>query len=66
MNLCQCFYLLSHDPTISIIQFTNQVLTVVCQLESIKHKLQIDEITDKLLIGLNPSFATVHTTATLV
>jgi len=36
MNPCQHFYSLSHDPTIGIIPFTNQVLAVVCQLESIK------------------------------
>ena len=40
MNLRQCFYLLSHDPTISVIPFTNQVLTVVHQLESIKPNLR--------------------------
>jgi len=65
MNLRQHFYSLSHDPTIGVIPFTNQVLTVVRQLESIKRKPQIDEITDKLLIGLDPSFTAVRTNLAL-
>jgi hypothetical protein len=65
MNLHQQFYLLSHDPAIGVIPFTNQVLTIVCQLESIKCKPQVDEITNKLLIRLNPSFAAVHTNLAL-
>jgi len=65
MNLGQHFYSLSHDPTIGVIPFTNQVLTVVRQLESIKRKPQIDEITDKLLIGLDPSFTAVRTNLAL-
>jgi hypothetical protein len=35
------------------------VLTVVHQLESIKCKPQVNEITNKLLIGLDPSFAAI-------
>jgi len=65
MNLRQRFYSLSHDPTIGVIPFTNQVLAVVRQLESIKRKPQVDEITDKLLIGLDPSFAPVRTNLAL-
>jgi hypothetical protein len=65
MNLHQCFYSLSHDPAISVIPFTNQVLAIIHQLESIKYKHQVDEITDKLLIGLDPSFAPVHTNLAL-
>ena len=65
MNPCQHFYSLSHDPTIGVIPFTNQVLAVVRQLESIKRKPQVDEITDKLLIGLDPSFAPVRTNLAL-
>src|SRR6266481_1122003 len=61
MNLHQCFYSLSHDPAISVIPFTNQVLTIVHQFQSIKRKPQVDEITNKHLIGLNPSFAPVCT-----
>jgi hypothetical protein len=65
MNLRQCFYLLSHNPAIGVIPFTNQVLTIVHQLESIKRKPQVDEITNKLLIGLNPSFAAICTNLAL-
>jgi hypothetical protein len=45
--------------------FVNEVLTVICQLESIKCKPQKDEITDKLLIGLHSSFAAVRTNLSL-
>jgi hypothetical protein len=61
MNLCQHFYSLSHNPAIGVMPFVNDVLSVVWQLESIKHKPQTDEITDKLLIGLNSSFSAVCT-----
>jgi hypothetical protein len=61
MNLRQHFYALSHDPTVGIMPFVNEALTVVCQLESINCKPTKDEITDKLLIGLHSSFATVRT-----
>ena len=36
-----------------------------CWRQSIKWKPQVDEITDKLLISLDPSFAAVHTNLTL-
>jgi hypothetical protein len=65
MNLCRWLYSLSHNPTVGIMPFVNEVLTVVCQLESIKHKPQKDEITDKLLIGLHSSFAAVRTNLSL-
>jgi len=29
MNLCQHFYVLSHDPTVSVMPFVNEILTVV-------------------------------------
>ena len=45
--------------------FVNEVLTVVHQLESIKHKPQKDENTDKLLIGLHSSLTAVHTNLSL-
>jgi hypothetical protein len=48
MNLHQCFYALSHDPTAGIMPFVNEVLTVVRQLKSIDRKPTKDEITDKL------------------
>ena len=59
MNLCQCLYLFSHNPTVGAMPFVKEVLTVVCQLESIKRKPQKDEITDKLLISLHSLFAAV-------
>ena len=65
MNLCQCFYALSHDPAAGVMTFVNDVLTVVRQLESINRKPQKDEITDKLLIGLHSSFAAVRTNLSL-
>jgi hypothetical protein len=34
MNLCQCFYALSHNPAIGAMQFVNDVLTVIHQLKS--------------------------------
>ena len=65
MNLHQWLYSLSHNPTVGIMPFVNEVLTVVCQLESIKHKPQKDEIIDKLLIGLHSSFAALCTNLSL-
>ena len=65
MNICQQLYLLSHNPAIGIMPYVNEVLTVVCQFESIKRKLQKDEITAKLLIGLHSSFAAIHTNLVL-
>ena len=65
MNLHQRFYSLSHDPTVDVMPFINDVFSVVRQLESIKRKPQTDEITDKLLIGLNSSFSTIHTNLSL-
>jgi hypothetical protein len=65
MNLRQWLYSLSHNPTVGVMPFVNEVLTVVHQLESIKCKPQKDEITDKLLIGLHSSFAAVCTNLSL-
>jgi hypothetical protein len=65
MNLRQRFYSLSHDPAVGVMPFVNDVLSVVRQLESIKRKPQTDEITDKLLIGLNSSFSAVRTNLSL-
>jgi hypothetical protein len=61
MNLCQHLYALSHDPVVGVMPFINDILTVVCQLESINYKPTMDEITDKLLINLHSSFAAVCT-----
>ena len=49
MNICQCFCALSHDPVVSVMPFINDILTVVCQLESINHKPMKNEITNKVL-----------------
>jgi len=38
MNLCQHFYTLSHNHAVGVMQFVNNVLTVVCQLKSINGK----------------------------
>jgi len=65
MNLRQWLYSLSHNPTVGIMPFVNEVLTVVHQLESIKCKPQKDEIMDKLLISLHSSFAAVRTNLSL-
>src|ERR1700683_1144889 len=65
MNLRQRLYSLSHNPAVGVMPFVNEVLTVVCQLESIKRKPQLDEITDKLLIDLHSSFAAVRTNLSL-
>ncbi|KZP02063.1 hypothetical protein FIBSPDRAFT_711921, partial [Athelia psychrophila] len=65
MNLRQQFYSLAHDPTSGVMSFVNAISAVVRQLESIGHKPAVDEITDKLLIGLHPSFSAVRTTLSL-
>ena len=58
-------YALSHNPVVGIMPFINNILTVTCQLKSINRKPTKDKITDKLLIGLHSSFATVHTNLSL-
>jgi hypothetical protein len=65
MNLQQQLYSLSYNPTAGIMPFVNEVLTIVCQLKSIKCKPMKDEIMDKLLIGLHSSFATICINLTL-
>ena len=65
MNLRQRLYSLSHNPTVGVMPFVNEVLTVVSQLESIKRKPQKDKIMDKLLISLHSSFAAVRTNLSL-
>jgi len=60
MNLCQHFYALSHNHAVGVMQFVNNVLTVVCQLKSINGKPTKDQIMGKLLIGLHSSFTAVH------
>ena len=61
MNFHQHFYVLSHNPTAGIMTFVNDVLTVICQLESLNHKPQTDEVTNKLFISLHSSFVAVDT-----
>ena len=65
MALCQQFYSLTHDPTVSIIIFINVVLSIVQQLRAIGHKLDDLKISNKLLIGLHKSWAPVCTVLSL-
>jgi hypothetical protein len=65
MALHQEFYLLTHDPAISIAIFIDAVFSVVQQLATIGHKPDNLKICDKLLIRLHQSWAPVHTTLTL-
>jgi hypothetical protein len=65
IRLCQQFYSLSHNPSLTIIVFINAVLLIAQQLATIGHKLDDLEISDKLLIGLYQSWAPVCITLTL-
>ena len=65
MALCQQFYSLTHDPTVSIIIIINVVLSIVQQLRAIGHKLDDLKISNKLLIGLHKSWAPVCTVLSL-
>lgn len=65
MALRQQFYSLRHNTATSVTAFISAVLSITRQLEAIKHKPAKDEITDKLLIGLDPSFSAIRTTLSL-
>jgi hypothetical protein len=61
LNLRQRFHSITHDLTVGVIPFTNEVLGVVRQLDAIGRKPLDDEIADRLLIGLDSSFTAVRT-----
>ena len=61
MALHQQFYSLMHDPAVSIIVFINAILLIIWQPRAIGHKPDDLEISNKLLIGLNTSWAPIHT-----
>jgi hypothetical protein len=65
IGLRQQFYSLPHNPSLSIAVFIDAVLSIARQLDSIGHKLDDLEISDKLLIGLHHSWAPVRTVLTL-
>ena len=65
IGLWQQFYSLLHNPSLSIIVFINIILSITQQLAAIGHKLDDLEISDKLLIRLHKSWASVHTALTL-
>jgi hypothetical protein len=65
MVLRQQFYSLTHNPTVSIAVFINDVFLIVRQLGTIGHKLDDLEISDKLLIRLHQLWAPVCTAHTL-
>ena len=59
--LRQQFYSITHYSSASIPNFIEGVLTVARRLEAIGHKPDDLKITDKILIGLDPSWAPVRT-----
>ncbi|THH14841.1 hypothetical protein EUX98_g9554 [Antrodiella citrinella] len=62
MSLRSQFYSLSHDPSAGVAKFIADLSSIVRRLKDIGHKPADDEITDKLLIGLHSSFASIRTT----
>ena len=56
------FYSLTHYPALSISQFIDDVASTTRKLEAIGHKPDDVEVSDRILIGLDPSWSTVRTT----
>jgi len=56
------FYSLTHDPALPISQFIDDVASITRKLHAIGHKPNDVEVSDKILIGLDPSWSTVRTT----
>ncbi|KIJ25635.1 hypothetical protein M422DRAFT_108713, partial [Sphaerobolus stellatus SS14] len=65
MSLRQRFYSTTHDPSAGVTSYINEVLSIVRQLNAIGHKPADDEVTDKILIGLDPSFSAIRSILSL-
>jgi hypothetical protein len=63
--LRQQFYSITHDPALPISNFIEDVFSIVRKLDAIGHKPSDVEVSDKVLIGLNPSWGPVRTTLML-
>ncbi|KIJ43819.1 hypothetical protein M422DRAFT_100852, partial [Sphaerobolus stellatus SS14] len=65
MSLHQRFYSTTHDPFAGVTCYINEVLLIVRQLNTIGHKPADDEVTDKILISLDPSFSAIRSILSL-
>lgn len=60
--LRQQFYSLTHDPALPISHFIDDVASSTRKLNAIGHKPNDIEVSDKILIGLDPSWSALRTT----
>lgn len=65
MSLHRQFFSVTHNPSCDVSTFIDFVLSIVCQLEAIGHKPAEDEVLDKILVSLDPSFASISTMISL-
>ena len=63
--LHQQFYSITHDPTVPVSTFIDDVSSIVQKLDAIGHKPTDLEVSDKILIGLDRSWGPVRTSITL-
>lgn len=60
MSLRQKFYSISHDSSTSVKTFIEAVLSIIRQLRAINHTPSDEEIMDKILVSLDPMFASIR------
>ncbi|KAG9217599.1 hypothetical protein CCMSSC00406_0010116 [Pleurotus cornucopiae] len=60
MSLRQKFYSISHDSSTSVNTFIEAVLSITRQLRAINHAPSDEEIMDKILVSLDPTFASIR------
>ena len=65
MSLRRQFFSVTHDPSRDVSTFIDSVLSIVRQLEAIGRKPDEDEVLDKILVSLDPSFASISTMISL-
>ncbi len=59
MSLCQKFYSISHDSSTPVNTFIEAVLSIT-RLRAINHAPSDEEIMDKILVSLDPTFASIR------
>lgn len=60
MSLRQKFYSILHDSSTSVNTFIEAVLSITRQLRAINHAPLDEEIMDKILVSLDPTFASIR------
>jgi len=61
MDLRRSLYRLEHDTSVPVIQFINNIRSIVTDLAAISHEPKPDEIRDIVLMNLHSSFEVIRT-----